>query len=98
MAGGSGSHVGTGGMITKIWAAKRAARSGAHTVIASGRAKNALPRLLQGILGASAGNNGVGTTACSAFGCPDFGNHAAGANVRSAAAGHVFVLFITCCA
>ena len=52
MAGGSGSHVGTGGMITKIWAAKRAARSGAHTVIASGRAENALPRLLQGeILG-----------------------------------------------
>ena len=48
MAGGSGSHVGTGGMITKVWAAKRAARSGAHTVIASGRAANALPRLLQG--------------------------------------------------
>ena len=48
MAGGSGTHVGTGGMITKIWAAKRAARSGAHTVIASGRAPNALPRLLQG--------------------------------------------------
>ena len=48
MAGGSGSHVGTGGMITKIWAAKRAARSGAHTVIASGRAPNALPRLLNG--------------------------------------------------
>lgn len=48
MAGGSGSHVGTGGMITKIWAAKRAARSGAHTVIANGRAPNALPRLLQG--------------------------------------------------
>ncbi len=48
MAGGSGSHVGTGGMITKIWAAKRAARSGAHTVIASGRSPNALPRLLQG--------------------------------------------------
>lgn len=48
MAGGSGTHVGTGGMITKIWAAKRAARSGAHTVIASGRTPNALPRLLEG--------------------------------------------------
>lgn len=48
MAGGSGSHVGTGGMITKIWAAKRAARSGAHTVIASGRTADALPRLLRG--------------------------------------------------
>ena len=50
MAGGSGTHVGTGGMITKIWAAKRAARSGAHTVIASGRTANALPRLLAGEL------------------------------------------------
>ena len=50
MAGGSGTHVGTGGMITKIWAAKRAARSGAHTVIASGRTTNALPRLLAGEL------------------------------------------------
>ena len=48
MAGGSGTHVGTGGMITKIWAAKRAARSGAHTVIASGRTPDALPRLLKG--------------------------------------------------
>jgi glutamate 5-kinase len=37
MAGGAGSNVGTGGMITKILAAKRAARSGAHTVIVSGR-------------------------------------------------------------
>jgi glutamate 5-kinase len=36
MAGGVGSRVGTGGMITKIIAAKRAARSGADTVIASG--------------------------------------------------------------
>jgi len=48
MAGGSGTHIGTGGMITKIWAAKRAARSGAHTVIASGRTPDALPRLLRG--------------------------------------------------
>jgi glutamate 5-kinase len=39
MAGGAGTQIGTGGMITKVIAAKRAARSGAHTVIASGREK-----------------------------------------------------------
>ncbi len=48
MAGGAGSHIGRGGMITKILAAKRAARSGAHTVIASGHEHDVLPRLLQG--------------------------------------------------
>jgi glutamate 5-kinase len=48
MAGGAGSQIGRGGMITKILAAKRAARSGAHTVIASGRERDVLPRLLQG--------------------------------------------------
>ncbi|WP_421446569.1 glutamate 5-kinase, partial [Agrobacterium tumefaciens] len=48
MAGGAGSTVGTGGMLTKILAAKRAARSGAHTVIASGREQNVLTRLSQG--------------------------------------------------
>ena len=48
MAGGAGSTVGTGGMLTKILAAKRAARSGAHTVIASGREPNVLARLAQG--------------------------------------------------
>ena len=48
MAGGSGSHIGRGGMITKILAAKRAARSGAHTVIASGHERDVLLRLLQG--------------------------------------------------
>jgi glutamate 5-kinase len=48
MAGGAGSHIGRGGMITKVLAAKRAARSGAHTVIASGRERDVLPRLLQG--------------------------------------------------
>ena len=37
MAGGAGSALGKGGMLTKILAAKRAARSGASTVIASGR-------------------------------------------------------------
>ena len=48
MAGGAGSNVGTGGMLTKILAAKRAARSGAHTVIASGREANVLVRLASG--------------------------------------------------
>lgn len=48
MAGGAGSTVGTGGMLTKILAAKRAARSGAHTIIASGREDNVLVRLAQG--------------------------------------------------
>ena len=48
MAGGAGSHIGSGGMLTKIRAAKRAARSGAHTVIASGREPNVLLRLADG--------------------------------------------------
>ena len=48
MAGGAGSSVGTGGMLTKILAAKRAARSGAHTVICSGREDNVLLRLAAG--------------------------------------------------
>ncbi len=48
MAGGAGSGVGTGGMLTKILAAKRAARSGAHTVICSGREDNVLLRLAVG--------------------------------------------------
>lgn len=48
MAGGAGSSVGTGGMLTKILAAKRAARSGAHTIIASGRENAALVRLASG--------------------------------------------------
>ncbi|AXK38598.1 glutamate 5-kinase [Crenobacter cavernae] len=48
MAGGAGSSVGTGGMYTKIVAAKRAARSGAATVIASGREANVLSRLADG--------------------------------------------------
>jgi glutamate 5-kinase len=49
MAGGAGSHIGSGGMLTKILAAKRAARSGAHTVIVSGREPNVLLRLAQGV-------------------------------------------------
>jgi glutamate 5-kinase len=48
MAGGAGSSVGTGGMLTKVLAAKRAARSGAHTIIASGRENQVLVRLAQG--------------------------------------------------
>jgi glutamate 5-kinase len=48
MAGGAGSAIGKGGMITKILAAKRAARSGAHTVIASGREPDVLTRLAAG--------------------------------------------------
>lgn len=48
MAGGAGSSIGRGGMLTKILAAKRAAGSGASTVIAWGREPNALLRLTQG--------------------------------------------------
>ena len=48
MAGGVGSYIGTGGMLTKILAAKRAARSGAHTVICSGHEDNVLLRLAAG--------------------------------------------------
>lgn len=48
MAGGAGSGISRGGMLTKILAAKRAARSGAHTIIASGREANVLVRLAQG--------------------------------------------------
>jgi glutamate 5-kinase len=48
MAGGVGTAQGRGGMLTKVLAAKRAARSGASTVIASGRAENVLLRLAGG--------------------------------------------------
>jgi glutamate 5-kinase len=48
MAGGAGSAIGRGGMLTKILAAKRAARSGAHTVIACGREDDVLLRLAKG--------------------------------------------------
>ena len=48
MAGGAGSSIGKGGMITKILAAKRAAGSGASTVIAWGREPDALLRLSRG--------------------------------------------------
>ncbi|MBB1162709.1 glutamate 5-kinase [Aquariibacter albus] len=48
MAGGAGSAIGRGGMLTKVLAAKRAAGSGASTVIAWGREPDALLRLVRG--------------------------------------------------
>ena len=48
MAGGAGSAIGRGGMLTKILAAKRAAGSGASTVIAWGREPDVLLRLAAG--------------------------------------------------
>jgi glutamate 5-kinase len=48
MAGGTGSALAKGGMLTKVLAARRAARSGAHTVIASGREPDVLVRLARG--------------------------------------------------
>jgi glutamate 5-kinase len=48
MAGGAGSSIGKGGMITKVLAASRAARSGASTVIAWGRERDCLLRLSRG--------------------------------------------------
>ncbi len=48
IAGASGSAIARGGMLTKVLAAKRAARSGAHTVIAWGREPDVLLRLAAG--------------------------------------------------
>jgi glutamate 5-kinase len=48
MAGGAGSAIGRGGMLTKVQAAKRAARSGASTIIACGREPDVLTRLANG--------------------------------------------------
>jgi glutamate 5-kinase len=48
MAGGAGSALGKGGMLTKVLAAKKAALSGASTVIAYGRTENVLPRIVAG--------------------------------------------------
>lgn len=47
-AGDAGSTVGTGGMFTKIQAAKVATSSGIHMVIASGEEKDAIRRILEG--------------------------------------------------
>ena len=54
MAGGAGTVYGRGGMLTKILAAKRAARSGAHTIIACGHEVDVLTRM--------AGGEAIGTT------------------------------------
>ncbi len=48
IAGGAGSQIGRGGMITKVRAARRAARSGAHTLIVGGRESGALIRAANG--------------------------------------------------
>jgi glutamate 5-kinase len=48
MAGGVDSEVGTGGMASKIEAAKRATLYGVGTVIVNGRLSGALPRVLAG--------------------------------------------------
>jgi glutamate 5-kinase len=48
LAGGAGSKVGTGGMITKLQAAQVATRSGVTVVIASAKIANVVPRLAHG--------------------------------------------------
>ncbi|MCP5255453.1 MAG: glutamate 5-kinase [Zoogloeaceae bacterium] len=48
MAGGAASQLSKGGMITKVRAARRAARSGAHTCIASGHDPDVILRLCNG--------------------------------------------------
>ena len=48
MAGGTGTGISRGGMLTKIQAARRAANTGIHTVIASGHEENVLQRVLGG--------------------------------------------------
>ena len=48
MAGGIGTPTAHGGMITKVLAARRAARSGAHTIIVSGEEEDVLARLVRG--------------------------------------------------
>ena len=48
MAGGAGSAIGRGGMLTKVLAAQRAASSGCSTVVCSGREPDGLVRLMHG--------------------------------------------------
>ncbi len=57
MAGGVGTGISRGGMLTKILAARRAANTGIHTVIASGHEKNVLQRVL--------GGESLGTLLCA---------------------------------
>jgi glutamate 5-kinase len=47
-AGSAGTAIGSGGMATKVKAARRAARAGCATVIVSGREKEVLTRLRKG--------------------------------------------------
>ncbi|WP_395338772.1 glutamate 5-kinase [Ningiella sp. W23] len=48
LAGGAGSSVGTGGMITKLEAAKKCAGSGIQTVLVNGRKENTFKELAEG--------------------------------------------------
>jgi glutamate 5-kinase len=48
LAGGAGSQVGTGGMVTKLQAAQIATRSGVTTVIAAGDEPRVLQRIIDG--------------------------------------------------
>ena len=48
LAGGAGSSMGTGGMVTKIQAAQIASRSGIKTIIASGSERQVLKRIAGG--------------------------------------------------
>ena len=48
LAGGAGSNIGTGGMVTKIQAAQIASRSGIETIIASGSEHEVVRRLVAG--------------------------------------------------
>ena len=48
LAGGAGSSIGTGGMVTKIQAAQIASRSGIETIIASGSEEDVVKRLVAG--------------------------------------------------
>ena len=47
-AGPSGGHLGSGGMQTKVSAARLAARSGTHTVIVAGKVDKVITRVIQG--------------------------------------------------
>ncbi len=48
IAGGAGSNIGTGGMVTKVQAAQIASRSGIKTVIASGSEARVVSRIVAG--------------------------------------------------
>jgi glutamate 5-kinase len=49
LAGGAGSQAGTGGMVTKIEAARKAVATGIPTVIAQGKEHDVLSRILAGV-------------------------------------------------